>query len=263
MGDDKLLARVGDRTLYASDLRDMFRGQPSPEDSVRLLESYVDMWAKKMLKVQEAERRFRSSEEEIESKVEEYRNSLLTFKLDQYYLDHYLDTAITESQIFDYHKANQERFPLESDLVKGVVVHLDARYRGRDRIKAMLASPTAENRRDVLEICLKNNFTMWEAIAWSDANEMASHIGLPLKIDLGKLIATRGVQEYSARNDLYYVAVTDALLRGQPSPFELPRVRETIRKVLINARRQEIVHRFEDSLLRMAVESNRAEINVK
>ena len=83
-GGDKVLAEVGGEKLYVHDLSSIFTPDMAPEDSVKILGSYVDRWVKMQLKIQEAERMFESSQQDIDRMVEEYRNSLLTHKVDQY-----------------------------------------------------------------------------------------------------------------------------------------------------------------------------------
>ena len=68
---------MGDSKLFAYDVSTIFTPGLSAEDSLKLLESYVDQWVKKQLKIEEAERMFEESQEDIDRLVQEYRNSLL------------------------------------------------------------------------------------------------------------------------------------------------------------------------------------------
>ena len=95
---NKVLAEVGDSKLFAYDVSTIFTPGLSAEDSLKLLESYVDQWVKKQLKIEEAERMFEESQEDIDRLVQEYRNSLLTHKVDQFYVDKYIDTLFTADQ---------------------------------------------------------------------------------------------------------------------------------------------------------------------
>ena len=64
-GSDKVLAEVGGEKLYVHDLSSIFTPDMAPEDSVKILGSYVDRWVKMQLKIQEAERMFESSQQDI------------------------------------------------------------------------------------------------------------------------------------------------------------------------------------------------------
>ena len=84
---DHVVAQVGDKKLRESDVQSIYAQAVTAEDSTALLEMYVDRWVKKELKLRAAENLFRDSEEAIEAMVNEYRNSLLTRRLDQHYVE--------------------------------------------------------------------------------------------------------------------------------------------------------------------------------
>ena len=79
----KVLARAGKSELRVRDLQAVVPGGLTGEDSVSFVGMYVDRWVKKQIKLQQAENLFSASAEDIESLVEEYRQSLLIRKLDQ------------------------------------------------------------------------------------------------------------------------------------------------------------------------------------
>ena len=57
------------------------------DDSLAFTQLYIDKWLVRQLKIEEADQLFSSSEDDIERLVEEYRQSLLMRKVDQYYID--------------------------------------------------------------------------------------------------------------------------------------------------------------------------------
>ena len=249
--DDTLLARVGDRTLHVSDLKDVFPPGTIPADSAKLLESYVDMWVRSELKVREAEHRFRGDEDDIEAKVRQYRNSLLTYKLDQYYIEKYLDTTITAAQIADYYAVHKADLKLDAPIVKGLIVRLPEGFRNRDKFKKLIAAGTDESRRDWIDISLKNGFLIKEWQTWTDAGAFIALVDVPQKITPEKLFATRAVQEFSTGKGgtLYYVQIYDSRMAGDVMPAELPRTRDMIRTILLSGRRQEVIRSSEDTLM--------------
>ena len=77
------------------------------DDSVAFAELYVRKWIGKQLKLSEAEQLFSASADDIEAKVEAYRQSLLIRKLDQFYVDERIDTTFTEEDIAAYYNAHK------------------------------------------------------------------------------------------------------------------------------------------------------------
>ena len=129
--NQKVLAEVGGERLYLHELTPIFTPDMTAEDSIKVQKSYVDQWVKKQLKVQEAEEMFRSSQEDIDRLVEEYRNSLLTHKVDQYYVDKELDTLFTDKQIADYYLNHKSEFVLDK-----IILNDEPFYRIMFRIKS-------------------------------------------------------------------------------------------------------------------------------
>ncbi|GHV00921.1 hypothetical protein FACS1894159_07790 [Bacteroidia bacterium] len=261
--DDPLLARVGDHQLHLSDVTNIFSQELTREDSVKLLESYVDVWVRSRLKVDEAENRFRSDEEDIENKVQEYRNSLLTYKLDQYYVGRFLDTTVTSGQIADYYNAHKADLTMGAPIVKGVIVRLSSEYRGRDKLRSLMMAGAGESHRDFVDICLKNNFQVDEWRGWIDASEFISHIDVPQKIAADKLLPTRSLQEYASGRELYYVMIYDHRMGGEVMPLDMPLTQSMIRTVLLNVRRSDVIRNCEDTLMMRASAHKRIKINVK
>ncbi len=77
LAGDTTLARAGRKVLRLRDVESVVPRGVTGDDSVALLEVYVDRWVRKQLKLQEAEVLFSSSEEDIARMVEEYRQALL------------------------------------------------------------------------------------------------------------------------------------------------------------------------------------------
>lgn len=257
--EGKVIARVGDKKLYERDVQSLFTPGITPQDSVKLLESYVDVWVRKQLKVREAEAMFGDGQQDIDKLVEEYRNSLLTHKLDQYYIDHRLDTLYDHNAIAEYYRAHRDDFILDRALVKGVIVKLPDNFRQRKELKEMMCG-NGERYQDFLDISRKNDFELHEFLTWSDFAEFTAQLPASADRQHAELLATRGVTEFRQDGDIYYACVQESLRAGDPSPVE--RVSDVIRRTLVNQRKQEIVRSYEDSLYRSASAGSEVEVRI-
>ncbi len=257
--DHTVLARVGEKELLVMDLGPAFASDLTPQDSIKLLESYVDMWVKKQLKVQEAERLFSASSADIEQMVEDYRNSLLSHKLDQYYVDNLLDTAFTAKEITDYYNEHKADFVLDRMIVKGSIVELPAVYRQRQKLKDLMGG-SGEKEQDFVDMCQKNDFQLSEFTEWTDYGDFISHLPVEKMRDRKDPIPVGQVQEISYGDQVYLVYVSECRKAGDTIPME--RVKEVVKRVIFNQRRQEIVRNYEDSIYRSALENHVAEINI-
>ncbi|WP_418175559.1 hypothetical protein, partial [Alistipes ihumii] len=252
-GGDKVLAEVGGEKLYVHDLSSIFTPDMAPEDSVKILGSYVDRWVKMQLKIQEAERMFESSQQDIDRMVEEYRNSLLTHKVDQYYVDKLIDTLFTDSQIGEYYRKNQADFVLDKTLLKARVVRLPRSYGPKNKIKELMMASGEDRYQDLVDLCVKNNFELTELNGWTDFSTLLSLLPTDRTENYDDLLTTDRVSEMETSSDVYYVRILVFRRPGDRAPQES--VQDLIRRVIFNQRKEEIVRAHEDSLYRHAMEN--------
>ena len=254
---EKPLAKVGDKSLYFSDIESIFTPDITRSDSLHLLESYVDMWIKQELKTQEAERILQDDQQDMDRMVEEYRHSLLNNRLDQYYVDRMLDTTFTEREIETYYTGHRNDFILDRPIVKGEIVKIPANYRQHAKLKELMKSEKEADRQDFLDICLKNNFTRQEFTVWTDFPKFAKQ--LPDRQD-DAILKKEGIQEITSNGDRYFFQITACKQAGDVKP--LNRVNDGIRRVLYNQRRSEIVHWYEDSIYKAALQNKTIIVNI-
>ena len=252
---ERKIARVGKAELTAEEVGNAVPASLSGEDSTAYAELYVDRWVRRMLKVREGEELFSESAGDIERQVEEYRQSLLVRRVDQYYVERSTtDTLVTYDEIRAYYDAHRADFKLDRTIVRGRMVRFPESYRRQAQLLSLMSSPSKEKQRDFEEICTKNEFYLSDnRETWVDLSDFMSE--LPVTGSYGAtLLKTIGkVQNLRDAQSIYYVEITDVLRAGDLAPFE--RTEQTIRRILYNARRNDIIRDHEEELIRMAEEN--------
>lgn len=247
------LARVGKQTLYLHEVERISPEGVHGDDSAAFYRLYVDRWVTRQLKLQEAEQLFSASEADIEALVEEYRQSLLIRKLDQYYVDRGIDTLFTDEDIQGYYNAHLADFRSDRTLVKGRILHFPEGDRRAKQLLQLMHSTRPASRKDLEDICAKHNFELREmSPAWVDFEEFLSHLPTLRDQDYTSLLASSDVQQMRDSHSRYYFQFTAVRRAGEALPLEL--VSETIRRILFNQRQSE--------LLRKRDEERRAEAEV-
>lgn len=250
----KVLARAGKNELRVRDLQAVLPGGLTGADSVSFVGMYVDRWVKKQVKLQQAENLFSASAEDIESLVEEYRQSLLIRKLDQYFIDRQIDTVFTDEEVAAYYRDHIGDFRLDRTIVRGRILQFDQGYRQASKLLALMGSKDPARQKDFTDICLKNNFSLADFTgSWVEFGEFLSYLPTLRSQSYDQLLETDKVQQMRDSRSIYYFQITDVLRAGEPSPPE--RVRETIRRILFNQRQSEIVRRCEEQMLERAREN--------
>ena len=114
------LARAKNNYLYPNDLVGLVKPGTSTDDSVELVNKFIDDWARKQLLISEATGKINVDEAEIERKMLDYRYSLIGYEFQQYYINQNLNTEVTEEEIQAYYEENLDNFVLKQNIIRGL-----------------------------------------------------------------------------------------------------------------------------------------------
>ena len=252
--DEKVLAKVGDKELVVDELERSIPNGLSEADSSAYAHVFVDRWVRRQLKIQEAEQLFSSSVADIDRQVEEYRQSLLVRKLDQFYVDRMVDTTFTADELESYYNSHKNDFKLDRTMVKGCVVRVPKSYRQRARLKELMASKQSARQQDFRDICLKQEFLLGDySTAWVNWSDFLSQLPVVRSANYDPLLQKSGVQEMSDRDAYYYFRIDEVRRAGEPAPLE--QLQATIRRILFNGRQQQVIRDHEEQLYQASLEA--------
>ncbi|MBR3911483.1 MAG: hypothetical protein IKJ48_02310, partial [Alistipes sp.] len=232
VGDDTI-ARVGRNELTVADMADVIPANLKGEDSVVFVKQYVDKWIVRQLKVEEADRLFSGSEKDIEKLVEDYRQSLLTGKVDQYYVDQQKGGEFTDEDIAEYYNTHKSDFVLDRTLVKGRIVGFPASYRQSKKLMEQMrkAATSQSDDKTFSEVCEKNGFQVVDNRAeWVNFADFLANLPTTRSQEYDHLLDKLGIQEMKANDVRYYFDFTSVCRKGNVAPLEL--VSENIRRIL-------------------------------
>lgn len=251
---EKVLAKVGDKELVVGELERSIPNGLSEADSSAYAHVFVDRWVRRQLKIQEAEQLFSSSVADIDRQVEEYRQSLLVRKLDQFYVDRMVDTTFTADELESYYNSHKNDFKLDRTIVKGCVVRVPKSYRQRARLKELMGSTQSARQQDFHDICLKQEFLLGDySTAWVNWSEFLSQLPVVRSANYDPLLQKKGVQEMSDRDAYYYFRIDEVRRAGDPAPLE--QLQATIRRILFNSRQQQVIRDHEEQLYQSSLEA--------
>jgi len=122
--EDKLLAEVYKKKLYASEVKPFIPENASTEDSLLVVNDYVDRWVKEAVVLYEAEKHVPEGVN-IDALVENYRSSLIRNYYEQSLLDQIPDsTLVTGEQVRSFYESNKAQYTLETPIVRAYVIKL-------------------------------------------------------------------------------------------------------------------------------------------
>ncbi|MDC1106760.1 hypothetical protein OAT16_08630 [Prolixibacteraceae bacterium] len=134
------IAQVG---KYKLSEKMVFDGMPEGLDSldrVVYFENYKQQWMRQKLLVARAESLLTVDEREMRRKIEEYRENLLIYSLEQKYISERLDTMVSEELSMYYYMKHKDKFKLSTPIVKAVIVQVPTYASESEEIKRLLMS---------------------------------------------------------------------------------------------------------------------------
>lgn len=255
------LASVGNAELYPEDVAALFTPGMNPEDSLKLLNSYIDLWIKKQLKIQLAEAQLSDNETDIDKMVEDYRNSLLIYEYEKQYVGQHMDTVITTDEIGRYYNDNEDEFRLGASLMKAVVVKIPVSFRQENKLRDLARSGNTDKLQDMIDICIKNDLEYKEFSSWTDFATVISSMPRLSDKDYQRVQTDLSFYEVTEGGYRYFLVVTGLLKEGAPMPLNM--AAGTIKTMIINKRKQELLRVMEDSIYNAALGNGEITINNK
>lgn len=257
----EVIATVGERELYASDIAGMIEPGLPERDSLEALQSIADAWVRKEIKTAAAEGAFSGHAHDIDEMVAQYRGALLTYKYEQEWLGDRLDTTVTADQITEYYNANRDGFRLAGPIVKARIARIPAGLRQSRKLEEMFRSERESDRNDFLNICQKNQYRTDDySSEWTDFNTVIQHIPFT-QGNFDDFLRTRKYYEVEDDQYKYMMAVESYRPTGDYSPLE--RETDNIRKIILNKRRQTLLGQLEDSLYTSARNAQLFDVRIK
>ena len=253
LSSEDLVAKVGDAELYVGDVAVNLVPGTSPEDSSAIAEAYVNAWVRKQLKIQEAEKVLPQVGVDIETMVADYRNSLLTRRLDQYYVERKVDTVVTDSLVSDYYERHKQDFMLDRDIVRGRILKVPDKFRQQAKLKDMMSATSDERKQDFNDMVMKNGLTLTEFDNWVSFGSFLEYLPTVRGKSYAYLLPERKIAELDGDGFKYYIQITDCVRKGEQAPLEW--VADVIRKIIYNQRSGAALQTLEDSLYNAAVEN--------
>jgi hypothetical protein len=257
---ETVLARAGKEALRKMDIAEVLPVELTGADSVKWVESYVDRWVRDKLKLQEATMIFgdNAADEEL---VRAYRNSLITSRLEQHFIEQAAgDSLYTEQDLLDFYDRHKDEFILDRDMVKGRVVAFPSAFRQKARLKEIFASWGDEGRQEALAMAQKNAFSLREVNDWMEYSGFLALLPTRRNETYDANLSIQGVQEMTDGGTTWWFVIDEKRTVGETKPYEL--VSEVVRQSVATRRRAEIIKASEDSIYRTALLEKRAVINL-
>lgn len=255
--EEGAVARVNDSYLYFSDIEKLVSDNTSPQDSALIVSNYINRWATQQLLIDQANINLRSDKlAQFDKLVAEYKNDLLIDAYKNVIVGKQLDSTITDAEFEEYYAENKENFKLNEIILKVRFLHLPVNYEGLESVKEKFVRYNEEdkatlNGRNFQFISSNLNDSVW-------VKREALLTALPiLRPKSEEVLKKSNFSQFQDSLGVYLVKIENILNPKEIAP--LPYIQPTLRQIILNKRKLELIRKLETDITRDAIEQNKFE----
>ncbi len=237
----KLIAKVYDEELYDSDIEWILKQTPKA-DSAEVAENTIQDWINDQILVHEAAKDEAINQDEINRKVENFKNDLMIMQLEQKLVNEQLDTVVSQQEIQTYYNEHQADFQLNDYLVKVLYLKIPVDAPDIDKIAKQykLYNPTDIEEIEIYAKIYASNF-YYDEEKWIYFDDLLKEVPLQ-DINKDRFIMKRSKTRFEEGGFYYFLNVIDYKLKNSTSPmsFESQNIKERIINMRVKDLREKI-----------------------
>lgn len=252
------VARAYDKYLFHEDISRLITPGTSKTDSIQVVHNFIQSWIKQQVVLHKAELNLDDEKKNVEEKLEEYRNSLITYTYETELIRQKLDTVVSDSEIEKYYNDHRQNFELKDNIIK--VLYLKVRKDAPKLPKARewYRSSSAKDRLKLEEYCYQyaSDFHLDDE-TWLLFDELLKRV--PIKTyDKESFLRNNRLVETEDSSYIYLVNIKDMMIRDSMSPLSF--VKDDIRVLIVNKRKLSLIQEMEKAAYDEALRKNEFEI---
>lgn len=255
----KAIARVGESYLFQDDIVDLVPKGTSKKDSIAIVKSFIDRWATQKLLFEAAQRNIgKDKVSEFSALIDQYKVDLYTKDYIESLVIRQIDTVVTEVQIEEYYAKNKQYFKNSSELVKLRYINLVKENPKFAKIKSKFSSFTKKDRKELEQLAVQFKSYAFNDSIWVDINQVYEKIPFINLENKQKYISSGINFQYPDSTTVWLVKVNNVLPKDSPTPLEF--LKPTIKQIIINNRKLDLINTIEKEITNDAIKDNKYEI---
>ena len=247
--DDEVVAKLGDHKLYRADLEGIVPAGTTSEDSLNLVNLYINSWATNMAFQDVAQQSLSKEEKDVSKEVDAYRQSLLRYRFEQHHVAEKLDTNVSRKEITDYYEAHKSSFKLPRPILKARFLNIAKDSPSLPEIKRLMSSddPVDVEAADSAAFGTAQRYRDFSA-GWIDAVTLAAEFG----VDYVEMLSRKkgSFIEIQDGSNVSIAYVSRMVGTGETAPVEY--CEERIKDIILSGRKHELLTTLEQELIEEA-----------
>lgn len=242
---DRLLAQVGSKSLYLSEMEGMFPGELSSSDSLTIIELFVGRWVREAAILNEAERNI-PPDLNINKLVRDYRASLVRSNYEKILVEQLLDSVVTKEELEAFYEENQLLYELEKPIVRCQFVKVPNPIPEVEQLRSLWsAAEESSNIAALQQYCDQYaEVALLEDSLWYAVDDIAAQLpeGTLTVANIGSK------REFTQRDEQhqYYFRLFELKNRKEIAPLSY--VENQARKVILHKRKLQLVEQVKEDI---------------
>ncbi len=256
--NDIVVAKAFDKVLYLAEIESLFGPNMTREDSVMIEKGYIDGWLRKQVLLHYAEKDGVGSSDDINKKVEDFRQDLLSFEYRKKIISEQLDTNISLQETEDYYDSHPENFELKQNIIRCVFIKMPIALENKHNYWNKFKKSGTEEYASIAIEALKNKGSAYmEKDVWLAFDDILKVVPINT-YSQENFINNNRIFKIDEPDFVWFINILDFRIKENISPFEF--VEKNIYQILLNKRKVELLNKFENDLVNKAGEDKEIEI---
>ncbi len=253
--NEPVIASVGNINLYLSDIEGVVPKEIPSKDSIILVKSFINSWAKQQLLLQKAEKNVSDvNNKEIDLLVKNYRESLYINGYKENLINQQLDTVIFDREILGYYSSNKDNFRLNEELLQMKFIYFGKDFIDKKEAIEKFKSNTVEDLEMLENLTINFKDYKLRDSTWVTYDKFLLKIPPFRYTSREKLLKKSKFIQKEDSLGVYLVAVNKILKRNDVAPLSY--IRNNIKQLILHKRKIELVREIEKTLINDAIKNN-------
>lgn len=252
------IARAFEYYLYNEDLQGVVPKGASKQDSISIVKNFIDNWFRQKVVLHKAESNLDEEKKDVEKKLLEYRNSLVTYAYETELIKQKLDTVVSEDEILSFYKNNQDNFQLKDNIIKVIYLKLNKKSPKLSKAKEWYKSSSTKDRQLLEDYCHQYALNYFlDDNTWLLFDDLLKEI--PIKTyDKEQFLQNNRVVEIEDSTTVYLVNIKGFMIKNSISPLSFER--NNIKTMINNQRKLKLIEEMEKQAFEDAKKRNDVEV---
>ena len=257
--NQQVVARVGTKYLYKSDLGQITGSFDTRSDSIIKSRNFIDSWARNQILLQKAQINLSDNEiDNLDKLIEDYKLDIYGNTYRQTIAKKSIDTFISGNEIDSFLYKNKSVFILKSPLFKIRYIHLPPGNVDQNQIQLSFQRFNNDDKLFLDSLSFQyTNYILSDSL-WISRNNLKSKVRFLNQNNFDRYIKKSKLFKIEDTLGVYLFFVKEILKKGDMAPREV--TFPTIKNIIINQRKLKFAKKFEQDIIQDAIKSKTYEI---